>query len=109
MGELGAESCTISVNVIGESIDGVGVVHSNVAGPLTSDAGESGTATAELTVDLSLPGFSKSFSPSSVPLGGRSTLTFKIDNSANDSVVTFLDFTDILPEGMVIDTGGSHE
>ncbi|MFQ5351309.1 MAG: 50S ribosomal protein L5, partial [Thermoanaerobaculia bacterium] len=53
-------------------------------------------------VDTGLPGFSKSFSPSTVALGGRSTLTLTIDNSANLSAVIELDFTDTLPGGMVI-------
>ncbi|MCP4897642.1 MAG: DUF4175 domain-containing protein, partial [bacterium] len=56
----------------------------------------------DLTVVTTLPGFSKSFAPSSVPLGDRSTLTFTVDNTANASAVVNLDFTDNLPAGMLV-------
>ncbi|MCP3867945.1 MAG: hypothetical protein GY703_07600, partial [Gammaproteobacteria bacterium] len=96
---LGAfESCTVVVDVT-SSTPGT---HTNVSGTLTSDQGSGGTATDNLTVDTSLPGFTKSFFPSSISVGGRSTLTFTIDNSANGSSVLNLDFTDNLPTGMVI-------
>ncbi|MCH7665702.1 MAG: hypothetical protein IH936_07225, partial [Acidobacteria bacterium] len=64
--------------------------------------GSSGTAEDILTVDPGLPGFSKSFAPSTVEIGGRSTLTFTIDNSANGAFATFVTFTDTLPVGMVV-------
>ena len=57
----------------------------NVSGDLTSSAGSSGTASADLTVATNRPGFSKSFSPATVPIGSRSRLTFTIDNTANGS------------------------
>ena len=98
-GTLGdGESCTITVDVTASTPG----TYTNLTGDLTSSGGNSGTATDDLTVDASLPGFSKSFSPSTVPTGGRSTLTFLIDNSANASNVLNLDFTDNLPAGMVI-------
>jgi hypothetical protein len=90
--------CTISVNITSST----GGLSTNTSGDLTSSAGNSGPATAGLTVDNGLPGFSKSFSPATVSLGGRSTLTFTFDNSANASAVGSLDFTDNLPTGMVI-------
>ena len=100
-GAVGAGvSCSVSVDVT-SSVPGT---HTNVSGDLTSSAGNSGSATADLTVSTSIPGFSKSFSPSSVNLGSRSRLTFTIDN-ANDetaSTVSELTFTDQLPPGMVI-------
>lgn len=100
-GKVGAfSSCTVSVNVTAAS-PGEGP-YRNVSGDLTSAAGNSGPATAHLTVDSSLPGFTKSFTPSSVPMGDRSTLTFTIDNTGNGSEVANLDFTDLLPAGMVI-------
>ena len=61
-----------------------------------------GSATATLTVSGARPGFSKSFSPSLIPVGGTSTLTFTIDNTANAAAVAELQFNDILPAGMVI-------
>ncbi|MCB0035532.1 MAG: hypothetical protein KDE51_15980, partial [Anaerolineales bacterium] len=91
-------TCTISVNVTSSTIG----THMNVSGDLTSSAGNSGPATADLIVTASRPGFSKSFSPAAILLGGRSTLTFTIDNTANPSLTSFTGFTDNLPVGMVI-------
>ena len=91
-------SCTISVDVTSSTVG----VHANDAGVLTSSGGSSDNATADLTVDAGRPGFSKSFSPGSIPLGGTSTLTLTIDNTANTSTALGLFFTDNLPEGMVI-------
>ncbi|MDX2428678.1 MAG: IPTL-CTERM sorting domain-containing protein [Xanthomonadales bacterium] len=56
----------------------------------------------DLTVNPALPGFSKSFAPGAVPLGGRSTLTFTMDNALNSAGVGNLDFNDNLPVGMAI-------
>ena len=96
-GRVGANStCTVNVNVKA-STTGV-----NTSGALTSSAGNSGTAMATLLVDEDRPGFSKSFSPGSIPQGGTSTLTFTIDNSDNEGVETLLGFTDLLPAGMVV-------
>ncbi len=100
-GGIGAfSSCTIQVDIT-SSTPGT---HTNTTGELTSDAGTGGTATADLTVATDLPGFSKSFAPSSVFFGGRSTLTFTIDNSANLIDVGGLDFTDTFPAGLVVAT-----
>jgi uncharacterized repeat protein (TIGR01451 family) len=94
----GNTTCTIIVDVTG-SIPGT---HTSISGDLTSDAGNSGPATDDLTVSTSNPGFTKAFAPASVPIGSRSTLTFTIDNTANPSAATYLSFTDNLPVGMVI-------
>ena len=93
-----ATSCTVSVNVTASSPG----TYTNVSGDLTSDAGNSGSATANLTVATNRPGFRKSFSPSTVFFGGRSTLVFTIDNTANTALVANLTFTDNLPSGMVV-------
>ena len=94
----GSSTCTITVNVT-SSVAGT---HTNVSGDLTSDAGNSGVATADLSVATDRPGFSKSFSPSSVAFGGRSTLTLTIDNTANPALAANLSFVDNLPSGLVI-------
>ena len=91
-------NCTISAQVT-SSTPGT---HTNTSGALTSDAGNSGSASADLTVVTSRPGFSKSFSPSIVAFGGRSTLTFTIDNTTNSSPANDLSFLDNLPVGMTI-------
>ncbi|MCP4289534.1 MAG: hypothetical protein GY792_34780, partial [Gammaproteobacteria bacterium] len=46
-----------------------------------------------------VPGFSKSFAPNPIAIGGSSTLTFSIDNSASSASATDLDFSDNLPTG----------
>ena len=91
-------SCTISVDVT-SSTPGT---HTNVSGTLTSDIGNGGTATADLTVATDRPGFSKSFSPSAVFFNGRSTLTFTIDNTLNAGNAYSLSFVDNLPAGMTV-------
>lgn len=95
-GNLGAFSvCTITVDVTSSTAG----VHTNVSGDLTSSAGNSGTASDDLTVDISLPGFSKSFDDPTPDLGETVTMTYVIDNTANASAVTNLDFTETLPAG----------
>ena len=96
-GRLGAnQSCTVRVNVT-SSTQGT---YTNISGDLTSSGGNSGNATADLTVATDRPGFSKDFSPASISLGDRSTLTFTIDNSANAGSEQNLNFSDNLPVGL---------
>ena len=102
-GLLGAgQICEISVYVTADLEDNSLTTYMNVSGDLTSSAGNSGPASDDLMVDPALPGFSKTFSPNSISPGGTSTLTFTIDNFANASNVLNLDFTDMLPAGLVI-------
>ena len=101
-GRLGAgQSCTVTVDVTA----GTAGVHTNPAVMLTFNE-LAGDPPASLPVDLTVvttrPGFTKSFLPSSISLGSRSTLTLTINNTANASNVPNLDFTDTLPTGMVI-------
>ena len=98
-GKVGAGSqCSVSVDVT-SSVAGT---HDNLSGALTSSAGSSGTAAAALTVDPERPGIHKSFFPASIPLGGTSTLTLTIDNTASKSDVFVLSLTDELPAGMTV-------
>lgn len=98
-GVLGVSSvCTIAVDVT----SGVVGTHTNTSGDLTSSAGNSGTASDDLMVADDRPGFTKVFSPTSVGIGGRSTLTFTIDNSLNGSLAHSLTFVDNLPPGIVV-------
>ncbi|SMX40768.1 DUF7933 domain-containing protein [Maliponia aquimaris] len=94
------QTCTVTVDVTASAPG----PYANTSGDLTSSAGNSGPATANLTVNTNTPGFSKSFAPSSIPLGGTSTLTLTIDNSANSGLVSSLGFTDTLPAGLVVAT-----
>ena len=92
------DSCTVLLNVIGNTVG----TTTNTSGDLTSDEGNSGPSSADLTVTNSLPGFSKSFSPASVAFGGRSRLTFSIDNTANAANRFNPSFEDFLPRGMTV-------
>ncbi len=101
-GKIGAGlTCTIVVNVTAGLIEG-DTTYTNTSSALTSSLGPGGPATDDLMVVRSRPGFTKSFSPSTVALGGRSTLTFTIDNTENSSAVTSFAFVDNLPAGMVV-------
>ena len=99
-GSIGGNStCRVRVNVSGVTPG----THLNVSGDLTSSAGNSGVAEAELVVEADRPGFTKKFSPDVVRFGGRSRLTFTIDNSQSVESNAFNpEFTDRLPSGMVI-------
>ena len=94
----GFASCTVNVDVTAATPG----PHTNPAVTLSSSAGSSMSLPRDLTVDTGLPGFSKSFAPSSIALGERSTLTFVIDNTLNASPVGNLDFVDDLPSGVVV-------
>ncbi len=94
----GNETCIITVDVTSSTVG----THTNVSGDLTSSQGNSGNATDDLIVATNRPGFSKSFTPASINLGERSTLSFTIDNSANANQAFALSFTDNLPSGMVV-------
>jgi len=95
---LPSASCSVTVSVTSSTLG----THNNVSSALSTDLGPAPAATADLTVVTDRPGFTKSFAPASVGLGGRSTLSFLIDNSANASFIFNPNFSDTLPAGMVI-------
>nr|WP_240451272.1 hypothetical protein [Wenzhouxiangella sp. XN201] len=92
------EACQIAVDVTSSTL----ATHTNTSGDLTSTAGNSGQATADLTVDAELPGFTKSFAADPIQLGDSVTLTFTLDNSASTSDRFNLSFNDTLPAGLVV-------
>ncbi|MBK8506522.1 MAG: hypothetical protein IPL46_32595 [Saprospiraceae bacterium] len=101
-GQVGpGATCSISLYVTADLIEGE-TVYMNTSGDLTSDVGNSGFASANLTVTPGRPGFSKSFIPSVIAPLGTSRLTFLIDNSTNGTKVNDMSFTDILPFGLVV-------
>ncbi len=97
-GRVGTGACAIAVDVTSSTVGTV----TNTTGGLTSSLGNSGTASADLTVSAALPGFTKSFSPNPVPIGSRATLTFTFDNSQNPASLGSLSFIDTLPTGMTV-------
>ncbi|MFT5886226.1 MAG: hypothetical protein ACI9IP_002690 [Arcticibacterium sp.] len=63
----------------------------------------SNAATADLIVNNNRrPTFSKAFANDTILTGQTSTLTFTIDNSLNGDAVTNINFSDNLPQGMLI-------
>jgi len=98
-GRIGAKSsCVVVVDVTGDS-PGDFV---NVSGDVTSSAGNGGNASAQLSISANLPIFEMSFSPSSVPLGGASTITYSIENSLPTTPLQSVTFRNVLPQGMVV-------
>jgi len=95
----GSTACAIRINVVGNAVGS----YRNLSGDLTSSAGNSGPALDTLTVDAARLRFRKSFAPSAVLFGEKSTLTFTLDNSGGPDIYQ-LNFTDNLPSGMVIAT-----
>ena len=97
-GSIPANStCTVSVQITSGTIG----TYNNVSGAVTSTNGGSGnTASASLTVSAN-PSISKAFSPSIIPAGGVSTVTFVLGNSAVAPALSS-SFTDNLPSGMVV-------
>jgi len=99
-GNIGAGgSCTIQFDVRATA-QGTLI---NTSGDLISTSGNSGTASATLTVNPpDAPVFTKLFTPSTVDQGQISTLTFTIDNSANNIEGTSMAFTDAFPVGLEV-------
>ncbi len=97
------QACSVSVDV-------TGVIAGDVlsqSGNLTSSLGDSGNATASVTilaptVAVSLPTFNKLYSPTSVGLNSVSVLTYTISNPNAADPITGLSFTETLPSGLVL-------
>lgn len=82
-GRLGGNgTCSITINVTGN----VAGTHTNTSGDLTSTLGNSGSASADLTVDGTRPSVSLSFSPVQISPGGISTLSLMVDNTGGPQV-----------------------
>ncbi|TQV80224.1 Ig-like domain-containing protein [Aliikangiella coralliicola] len=95
----GSSSCTVTIDVLASTTAGVYTI---LTGDLTSSEGNSGSATANLTVVTNRPGYTMSFSPTSINRGAISTLTQTFDNTQNGARVGDLSSTVDLPLGLVI-------
>ena len=96
--EGAGQSCTLVVDVTSATVG----THTNTTGSLASSAGDAGTATDDLVVDASRPGFSVAFSPATITPRAISTLTYTINNTANGALARNLTINDTLPAGMTI-------
>ncbi len=100
-GRVGARAtCEISVSVRGTESEG-GLFFASTSN-LTSSIATVGPARATMSVRprLDAPGFTKVFSPGTVPLGTLSRLTYTIDNSRNEVALGALAFLDDFPLGL---------
>jgi len=98
-GRLAAgDICTLSV-VVTASTPGT---HTNTTGDLTSSAGNSGTATDDLTVDDTLPLFNKTAAPNPTNPNDPFTVEYTIDNTANATGISTLNFTETFPSGVTV-------
>ncbi|MGA2820793.1 MAG: hypothetical protein ABSF61_09085, partial [Anaerolineales bacterium] len=89
--------CTVTVSVTATTSG----IKNNTSGVVTSTNGGSGnTASATLTV-IAPPTISKAFSPSTITVGGTSTVIFTLANpAANTVVLTGVGFTDNFPTSL---------
>ena len=93
-------NCTLTVDVT-TSVAGASV---NTTGNVTSTNGGTGnTATATLTT-VAPPSITKAFSPTSIPVGGVSTITLVITNPNASTALTGVAVTDTFPAGMTVAT-----
>lgn len=98
-GRIGANStCAVMVDVTGDLTGDF----MNVSGDVTSSAGSGGAASATLSISADLPIFEMSFAPSSVPLGGTSTMTYSIENTLPATQLGSVSFRNVLPPGMIV-------
>jgi len=89
--------CTIQLDILASAPGD----YVNLSGDLTSSSGNSGAATATLTIEPP-PAFDKAFVPDVVPAGAVTSLVFTVDNTASTHAATGLAFTDNLPEGVPV-------
>ncbi len=90
-------TCEVLVDVVPNSTGSF----VNTTGDLTSDLGNSGTASATLTAE-ERPSISKIFNPGVIFLGQNSTVVLTIDNSAATQALTAINVVDNLPAGMIV-------
>jgi len=97
-------TCTITATVTTSSMppSGTPIVLTNTTGDLTSSAGNSGTATDDLTVTGDVPAFSKSISPNPTNVNDVFRVTYLIDNTANTSNAATLSVIEEFPAGVTI-------
>ncbi|MDE4175210.1 Calx-beta domain-containing protein [Phaeobacter sp. PT47_59] len=94
-------SCSIDLTVTLPSGAALGSYTSTSSTLTKGGSYAAAAASASFTVEPA-PTFDKAFAPTSVALGGTSTLTFTVDNSASAIAASALDFTDTLPAGLVV-------
>lgn len=93
-------TCTFSAKVLGTSAG----VKNNVTGTISSVEGGTGeTASANVTV-VDPPTLTKVFGQPTVPLDGKTSLTFTVTNGNATVALTGVAFSDTMPAGLVVAT-----
>lgn len=93
-------SCTVIANITGTASG----QYTNTTGAVSSTNGGTGnTASANLTV-ATPPSIAKAFGAATIPLNGRTSLTFNITNPNTAVSLSGVAFTDVLPAGLVVST-----
>jgi uncharacterized repeat protein (TIGR01451 family) len=92
-------SCTIAVNVTAPATGS----YANTSGAIaaTTPVALTGT-TASATLTVAQPTLTKAFNPSTVTVGGTTTLVFTLANAAGNPAQSGLSFTDALPVGLAV-------
>jgi uncharacterized repeat protein (TIGR01451 family) len=91
-----SSSCAVTANVRGTSAG----IKDNTTSTLTTTQGSSGTtAAASLTV-VGPPTLTKSFAPSTVPVGATTRLTFTLTNPNPTTALSRITFSDPFPGGL---------
>ncbi|HEY3568750.1 MAG TPA: IPTL-CTERM sorting domain-containing protein [Thermoanaerobaculia bacterium] len=91
-------TCTVSVSITATTSG----AKANTTGAVTSTNGGTGNTGSDTLTVLSPPSISKAFSPSSIAVGGTSTLTLTITNLNAGTSLTGVAFTDSFPAGMEV-------
>ena len=90
--------CTVD-GAAGSTLSNTATVVGSLSDP---DNGNDSATDGDTVINPVAPGFAKSFSPATIDPGEVSTLTFRIDNTANLIDVGGLAFDDDFPAGMVV-------
>ena len=93
----GASSCTVSVNVTGNTAGS----YVNGAAQVTAIAGMANGVTNQ-TLNVRQASLNKTFAPTTIDQGGTSTLTFTLTNGVGNPAQSGIDFTDTLPANVVV-------
>ncbi len=94
-------TCTVVIDVLATSVGTL----SNTTGTVSStESGNGTTATASIVVALA-PSLTMTFTPSSIAVGQNSTIAYTVSNT-NNVALNGIAFTDALPAGLQIATGG---
>lgn len=96
-------SCTFAVSLLVPAGASPGS-YTNVTSDLRAGAVVASLPASDDLVVVAPPAFAKVFAPSTIGLGGTTSMTFEIDNAASPLAATGLAFTDNLPAGMTLAT-----